>query len=248
MREGSDLTGSGRATSAAFATTAFEVSGTIGCGALAMIAGVGWDGPAEASFIAPALTCTVLTLTGFIGSDEPGTVPIGWVWITPAVSGAGSIFGSAFCSTWAGPAAPRRWPRRARPSPSRPAACAWRAASSCPAIPRLPAARPALAGRLRRGFGDLDRSIGAIALGDRGDRAGGRGLGKVFGEQAAHDGIARAAAAAAHDDADQEAVAAMHRGHEVEAGSAGVAGLDAVDAVDAAEQVIVVGDGLAAEA
>src|SRR6201985_3479248 len=91
MREGSDLTGSGRTTSVAIATTAFEVSGTIGCGALATIAGGGWDGPAEASFIVPAFTCTVLTLTGFIGSDEPGTVPIGWVWITPAVSGAGSI-------------------------------------------------------------------------------------------------------------------------------------------------------------
>ena len=76
-----------------------------------MIAGVGWDGPAEASFIVPAFTCTVLTLTGFIGSDEPGTVPIGWVWITPAVSGAGSIFGSALCSIlgWAGGTAAVAW-------------------------------------------------------------------------------------------------------------------------------------------
>src|SRR5580704_15697106 len=104
MRPGSDLTGSGLATSAAFATTALDVSGTIGCGGLATIAGPGWDGPAEASFIVPAFTCTVLTLTGFIGSDEPGTVPIGCVWITPAVSGAGSIFGSALCSSlgWVG--------------------------------------------------------------------------------------------------------------------------------------------------
>ncbi len=45
--------------------------------------------------------------------------------------------------------------------------------------------------------------------------------------------------------ADQMAVAAAHRGHEIEAGGAGVAGLDAVDALDAAEQVIVVADRLA---
>jgi hypothetical protein len=31
-----------------------------------------------------------LTLTGFIGSDEPGIAAIGWVWITPFVNGAGS--------------------------------------------------------------------------------------------------------------------------------------------------------------
>jgi hypothetical protein len=34
-----------------------------------------------------------LTLTGFIGSDEPGILPITWVpwvWIRPEVSGAGS--------------------------------------------------------------------------------------------------------------------------------------------------------------
>ena len=43
----------------------------------------GWAAPAEASFTCPALTCTVLTLTGFIGSDEPGMIDIGWVWITP---------------------------------------------------------------------------------------------------------------------------------------------------------------------
>ncbi len=30
--------------------------------------GAGWDGAADASFMAPALTCTVRTLTGFIGS------------------------------------------------------------------------------------------------------------------------------------------------------------------------------------
>src|ERR1700754_2508818 len=101
MRLRLGLTGSGLATSAALAITALDVSGTIGCGALATIAGAGWDGPAEASFVALALTWTVLTLTGFIGSDEPGTVLIGWVWITPAVSGAGSIFGSTLWSALA---------------------------------------------------------------------------------------------------------------------------------------------------
>ena len=39
--------------------------------------------------IGPALTWTVFTLTGFIGSDEPGIAAIGWVWMTPLVSGAG---------------------------------------------------------------------------------------------------------------------------------------------------------------
>ena len=30
------------------------------------------------------------TLTGFIGSAEPGIADMAWVWITPLVSGAGS--------------------------------------------------------------------------------------------------------------------------------------------------------------
>ena len=55
------------------------------------------------------------------------------------------------------------------------------------------------------------------------------------------------ALAAAEHDGDQIAVAAVHRGDEVEAGGAGVAGLDAVDAFDAAEQPIVVADRLAAD-
>src|SRR5260370_21554348 len=57
----------------------------------------GWDGPAAASFIGPALTWTVFTLTGFIGSAEPGIAAIGWVWMTPLVNGAGSDL--ACCST-----------------------------------------------------------------------------------------------------------------------------------------------------
>ncbi len=65
-----------------------------------MIDGAGCDGPAEASFIDPALTWTVLTLTGFIGSAEPGIGKICWVWITPLVNCAGS--GLACGSTLAG--------------------------------------------------------------------------------------------------------------------------------------------------
>src|SRR6476619_6674436 len=70
---------------------ALEVSATSGRAAIALvIEGAGCEGPAEASFIGPALTWTVLTLTGFIGSAEPGIAEIAWVWITPLVSGAGS--------------------------------------------------------------------------------------------------------------------------------------------------------------
>jgi hypothetical protein len=60
------------------ATTALDVSGTSGrAGGIALVMGVaGWDEPAEASFICPALTWTVFTLTGFIGSDEPGIAAI----------------------------------------------------------------------------------------------------------------------------------------------------------------------------
>src|SRR6267378_5815856 len=75
-----------------FATIAFDVScasGRAGGMALAMDV-TGCAGPAEASFICPALTWTVFTLTGFIGSKEPGIAAIGWVCMTPLVSGAGS--------------------------------------------------------------------------------------------------------------------------------------------------------------
>jgi hypothetical protein len=75
------------------ATTALDVSGTSGrAGGIALVMGVaGWDGPADASFICPALTWTVFTLTGFIGSDEPGIAAIARVWITPFVNGASSV-------------------------------------------------------------------------------------------------------------------------------------------------------------
>src|SRR5882724_1274783 len=85
--------------SVALATTAFEVSAASArCGIALVIDGAGCDGPAAASFIAPALTWTVLTLTGFIGSAEPGIAEIGWVLITPLVNGAGSGLASALIS------------------------------------------------------------------------------------------------------------------------------------------------------
>src|ERR1700689_874611 len=74
----------------ALATTAFEVSGmSVPAGIALVTGGVGWDGPAAASLACPALIWTVFTLTGFIGSDEPGIAAIGWVWMIPLVSGAG---------------------------------------------------------------------------------------------------------------------------------------------------------------
>jgi len=66
----SGLITSGLATSglpvSALATTALDVSGTsTRAGAIALVTGVaGWGGPAEASFIGPALIWTVFTLTG----------------------------------------------------------------------------------------------------------------------------------------------------------------------------------------
>ena len=78
----------------ALATTALEVSGTSGRAGIALVTGVaGWAESAEATLICPALTWTVLTLTGFIGSDEPGMAASDWDWITPLVSGAGSALG-----------------------------------------------------------------------------------------------------------------------------------------------------------
>ena len=66
----------------ALATTALDVSGTFRRTAadIALVTGVaGWAGPAEASLTCPALIWTVFTLTGFIGSDEPGIAAIAWV-------------------------------------------------------------------------------------------------------------------------------------------------------------------------
>src|SRR5580700_9798983 len=83
-----------------------------GCGGSSVRAGMalvtggaGWAGPAAASLTCPALIWTVFTLTGFIGSDEPGIAAIGWVWMTPLVSGAGSVLGSVLGSLLVGIAA-----------------------------------------------------------------------------------------------------------------------------------------------
>src|ERR1700692_1547466 len=78
----------------ALAITALDVSGTSGRAGIALVTGVaGCAEPAEASLSCPALIWTVFTLTGFIGSDEPGIAAIGWGCITPVVKGAGSDLG-----------------------------------------------------------------------------------------------------------------------------------------------------------
>src|ERR1700734_948542 len=76
----------------ALATIAFEVSGTsVRAGMALVTGGAGWAGPAAANLVWPALIWTVFTLTGFIGSDEPGMAAMAWAWRTPFVSGASSI-------------------------------------------------------------------------------------------------------------------------------------------------------------
>jgi hypothetical protein len=50
--------------------------GDNGADDIELVTGVGWEGPAEASLTCPALIWTVFTLTGFIGSDEPGIAAI----------------------------------------------------------------------------------------------------------------------------------------------------------------------------
>src|SRR5579872_673898 len=75
--------------------TAFGISAaSVREGIVLVTGGTGWAGPAEASLTCPAFICTVFTLTGFMGSDEPGIAAIGWVWMTPLVSGAGSLLAS----------------------------------------------------------------------------------------------------------------------------------------------------------
>ncbi len=157
--------------------------------------------------------------------------------------------------SWLAVARPRSWPAAAaRPRWRQRARTAWRSNASSARL------RPAAGGgnlnsalglnRLRRprggfGFGDLGIGFRNAALGDRGDGAIGGALGEIFRKQVAHGGIARTAAAASEHHADQMAVAAAHRGHEIEAGGAGVAGLDAVDALDIAEQAVVIADRMA---
>ena len=74
-------------------------------------------------------------------------------------------------------------------------------------------------GRPRGGFVFRNIGIGIrrITLGDRGDGTFARGFFEILGQQIAHDGVARTAAATSQHHADQMAVAAAHRGHEIEA-------------------------------
>src|ERR1700710_2800757 len=75
----------------ALATIDPDVSGTAErAPGIALVTGVaGCAGSADASFICPARTCTVLTRTGFIGSDEPGIAGKPRGCDTPAGSGGG---------------------------------------------------------------------------------------------------------------------------------------------------------------
>ena len=161
-----------------------------------------------------------------------------WVWITPLVNGAGSVLA---CGGTAAAAAAAR--TDASPAQSNgPAAllrlgCRDLSLRSEPLRSARPVSASASATSALASAGL--RSVIAATVRLR------RGLFEIFGKQVAHDGVARPAAAASHHDADQMAVAAAHRGHEIEARRTGVAGLDAVDALDAAEQVIVVADRLA---
>ena len=201
--------------------------------------GVGCGAPAEASFTWPALTWTVLTLTGFIGSDEPGIAAMCWVWITPLVSGAGSGL-----------------------------ACGGTAAVAAAQMERSAGALGRVGCRdwVRCGGGDLNRTIDLDRLG-RPDSASASATSALASEALRSvmaatvrlvDAFSRFSASRLRMVASREpplrppittptrmAVAAAHRGHEIEAGGAGVAGLDAVDAFDVAEQVIVVADRLA---
>src|SRR5487761_2656340 len=58
-------------TVSALATTALDVSGISARAGMGLVM-AGCAAPAEASLTCPALIWTVFTLTGFIGSDEPG--------------------------------------------------------------------------------------------------------------------------------------------------------------------------------
>jgi hypothetical protein len=74
------------------ATTEPDVSGAMSRAVAAALStdGTADVGSADANLTDPALTWTVFTRTGFIGSVEPGTASIGWVAMTPLVKGAGS--------------------------------------------------------------------------------------------------------------------------------------------------------------
>src|SRR6185437_4051618 len=92
-------------------------------------------------------------------------------------------------------------------------------------------------------YGCARGSVGTVVLGDRGDSADSCRLRQIFRKQPAHGRVAGGGGAAPHYHADQETVATVHGGHEVEAGGVGESGLHAVDAGNAAEQVIMTPDG-----
>src|ERR1700722_1597053 len=84
----------------ALATIALELSGTSARAGMALVTGgAGWAGPPAANLVWPALIWTVFTLPGFIGSDEPGMAAIAWAWMTPLVSGAGSVLVCSFLAS-----------------------------------------------------------------------------------------------------------------------------------------------------
>ena len=232
------------AASTALVTTGCDCGG---CGTI-------WVGPALATFIGPALTCSVFTRTGVIGSVEPGIGASAWADTTPLVSGAMRCCGVRRRRLGRGRRGDRLGGRGGD---------LHRRDLAARGLPSL--SKSLAGGRLQLdglAFDRLDLGLrrtrlrarrlpapprpGRAILGDRSDRALGRAAFQMFGKQVAHDCIARAAGAAAEHDADQMAVAALDRGDEVEAGGAGETGLDAVDALDAAEQLVVIADRLAA--
>src|ERR1700710_1102241 len=75
--------------SSALAMIEPDVSGTAERASALVTGGAGCAGSADASFICPALTCTVLTRTGFLGSEVPGIAGKPRGCDTPAGSGGG---------------------------------------------------------------------------------------------------------------------------------------------------------------
>ena len=163
------------------------------CGGATLAVGAGDIGTSIAVCTLPAFTVMVFTLTGLIGSPEPG---FGWRDSEDATGGAAWIAGA----TWAGlvsPSATLFGRHRCHRVGSR--ETADRRACGTVGL------------RLRRRRDDLG------ALGDLGDRALRRAARDVLLDQHAHARIARRARGAAEHHRHDVAVAAPHRGDEVEA-------------------------------
>ena len=86
-----------------------------------------------------------------------------------------------------------------------------------------------------------------VCLGDHRRRALDRRQRDLLGDEVAHTRVAARTAAAAHDHGHEITSAAVHGGHQIESRRADISGLDAVDAVHLPEQMVVVGNRLAAE-